>query len=71
MILEFEIKNINNDQAVLVNNNQEQLTLNITNLPANSKPGDKIMLAVASAQSGDDKNPLAKDILNELLNTES
>lgn len=72
MLIELTIDRFENEKAILKTENNEIIVWPKNKLPKNSKEGS--IIAFSIADSNDQKNnnkQLAKNILNEILNTDS
>lgn len=70
MTIELTIDRIENNIAILKTDDSENIKWPTTKLPKNAKEGDVLNFTITDDQTAKSKkNNLAKDILNEILNT--
>jgi len=67
MIVKLIVDRIENEKAVLLTEDRKSIVWPLSKLPADTKEGAEFQFNIVDSK-GDDKN-LARDLLNEILDT--
>jgi hypothetical protein len=70
MNVKLTVREITENEAVLKFEDGQVLSWPLGRLPKNSKPGDVLMFKIYDDGSEKEPEQLAKDLLNEILNTD-